>query len=253
MDDRSRTSTRSSACRCGRADQPSQAGRHHDHLRHARPDRGDDARRPGRRDEQGVVQQVDTPERLYRQPAEHFVAGFIGSPAMNFLDGRLSPATPTGAAHVRTAGRARRAEPRSEARDVIVGVRPEDFLLGGRRVGAIPAEVEISERLGPEVLVHLRPPGLRSPKSARGPRRTTTEKAVPGSTARSWPASDPVLERHGDTVEPRTEPREDPTLRSTVRSLPACPRSRRVVRGTVFEGVTLRVGSEPAKDAGQIV
>ena len=38
----------------------------------------------------GVVQQVDTPDRLYRQPANTFVAGFIGSPAMNFFDGRLA-------------------------------------------------------------------------------------------------------------------------------------------------------------------
>jgi len=39
---------------------------------------------------QGVVQQVDTPERLYRQPTNTFVAGFIGSPAMNFIIGHLN-------------------------------------------------------------------------------------------------------------------------------------------------------------------
>ena len=37
----------------------------------------------------GVVQQVDTPDRLYRMPTNTFVAGFIGSPAMNFFHGRL--------------------------------------------------------------------------------------------------------------------------------------------------------------------
>ena len=38
----------------------------------------------------GVVQQVDAPERLYRKPANMFVAGFIGSPAMNFVQGTLA-------------------------------------------------------------------------------------------------------------------------------------------------------------------
>ncbi len=41
----------------------------------------------------GVVQQIDTPERLYRQPSNTFVAGFIGSPSMNFLTGRLEQGT----------------------------------------------------------------------------------------------------------------------------------------------------------------
>jgi ABC-type sugar transport system ATPase subunit len=45
---------------------------------------------------------------------------------------------------------------RTGQRDVIVGVRPEDFLLGGDDSISIAAQVEISERLGPEVLVHLR-------------------------------------------------------------------------------------------------
>src|SRR5439155_27368370 len=40
--------------------------------------------------DRGVVQQVDTPERLYRQPVNTFVAGFIGSPAMNFLAGQIA-------------------------------------------------------------------------------------------------------------------------------------------------------------------
>ncbi len=76
---------------------------------------------------QGVVQQVGTPDELYLEPANRFVAGFIGSPAMNFLE-RLEPGT-------------------------VVGVRPEAIRLGS---GPHTAEVEVVERLGHESHVHLR-------------------------------------------------------------------------------------------------
>jgi multiple sugar transport system ATP-binding protein len=59
------------------------AAEHHD-LRHPRPDRGDDAGRPHRGDEGGVIQQLDAPQRDLQRPVNLFVAGFLGSPAMNF-------------------------------------------------------------------------------------------------------------------------------------------------------------------------
>jgi multiple sugar transport system ATP-binding protein len=67
----------------------------------------------------GVLQQVDTPANLYESPQNLFVAGFIGSPAMNFLPGRVEDGvlrTPLGEAPVQT-----------ERGDVIVGMRPEHF------------------------------------------------------------------------------------------------------------------------------
>jgi multiple sugar transport system ATP-binding protein len=67
----------------------------------------------------GVLQQVDTPANLYEHPQNLFVAGFIGSPAMNFLPGRVEDGvlrTPLGEAAVQT-----------ERGDVIVGMRPEHF------------------------------------------------------------------------------------------------------------------------------
>ena len=75
----------------------------------------------------GVVQQVGTPDELYSEPANRFVAGFIGSPAMNFLN-ELAPG-------------------------VTLGVRPEAVVLGE---GAIRGHVEVVERLGFESHVHLR-------------------------------------------------------------------------------------------------
>jgi ABC-type sugar transport system ATPase subunit len=102
----------------------------------------------------GVVQQVDTPERLYQQPVNRFVAGFIGSPAMNFVEGaveggvlRVGP-HPIASVTQRTRG------------PVVVGLRPEDFVLDGGH-GSLPARVELTEHLGPEVLVHFVVDGLK--------------------------------------------------------------------------------------------
>ena len=74
----------------------------------------------------GIIQQVDTPANLYERPQNLFVAGFIGSPSMNFLPGRLEGES------VKTADRRHRAQGRRArsdggGRDVIVAMRPEHF------------------------------------------------------------------------------------------------------------------------------
>ncbi len=111
----------------------------------------------------GVVQQVDTPDRLYRQPANTFVAGFIGSPSMNFLEGTLDGGTLVVGSHTLELPEVLRSNLTRSSGAVIVGLRPEDFAPGGdgNGNGSIPARVEISERLGPEVLVHLRADGVQ--------------------------------------------------------------------------------------------
>jgi len=104
----------------------------------------------------GVVQQVDAPERLYRKPANMFVAGFIGSPAMNFVEGTLTNgsvvlgehtvAVPSGNGH---------------SGPVVVGIRPEDVVIGDADAfDALPGQIEITEQLGPEMLVHVDVPGI---------------------------------------------------------------------------------------------
>ncbi|HND30215.1 MAG TPA: ATP-binding cassette domain-containing protein [Myxococcota bacterium] len=75
----------------------------------------------------GVLQQVGSPDELYNNPANRFVAGFIGSPSMNFLE-------------------------KVEA-GVVVGVRPNDVVLGA---GPLRGQVEVVERMGFESMVHLR-------------------------------------------------------------------------------------------------
>ena len=66
--------------------------RGHDDLRDARPGRGDDDGRPSRRPEKGQLQQVDIPQHLYERPVNLFVASFMGSPSMNFLQAQLERA-----------------------------------------------------------------------------------------------------------------------------------------------------------------
>jgi multiple sugar transport system ATP-binding protein len=112
--------------------------------------------------DKGVVQQVDPPEPLYRHPANTFVASFIGSPAMNFIAGQLSgAAVQLGQWSVELPdGLARSVGGRSG--DVLVGLRPEDFALadGAATATRLPAEIQITEQLGPEMLAHFRVDGL---------------------------------------------------------------------------------------------
>jgi multiple sugar transport system ATP-binding protein len=103
----------------------------------------------------GKLQQVAPPEELYEHPVNVFVAGFIGSPAMNILQARVE----AGAAVV---GDARFAIPGLEAydgRDVLVGIRPESFddaaLVEADGRPRLTGRVELREALGSEVLVHF--------------------------------------------------------------------------------------------------
>jgi multiple sugar transport system ATP-binding protein len=77
----------------------------------------------------GLLQQVASPQDLYDHPANLFVAGFIGSPAMNFMGGTLEDGKlRTGLGDMALSARHRQAiEAAGSNRDVIVGVRPENF------------------------------------------------------------------------------------------------------------------------------
>jgi len=110
----------------------------------------------------GVVQQVGTPAHLYARPANLFVAGFIGSPSMNFLPGRLQ-----GDGTVVTAlGEARLPDEKRQAldgsgtdRDVIVGIRPEHFedadMIGDKTGATFEAPIDIVEAMGSDVYAYF--------------------------------------------------------------------------------------------------
>jgi multiple sugar transport system ATP-binding protein len=110
----------------------------------------------------GVVQQVGTPQRLYDAPRNLFVAGFIGSPAMNFLDAVMEENTLTTSLGVLPVEqRVRRALERANApRRLIAGFRPEDFedaaLVDAERPGlTFTVVVDVLESLGSDVYAHF--------------------------------------------------------------------------------------------------
>ena len=113
----------------------------------------------------GRLQQVGTPTELYERPVNTFVAGFIGSPSINLIDGvpvRDGRAVLTSSLHVpvrTTAGAA-------TAEKVTVGIRPEGVDAGGGGgggsggAGQITVRVTRVERLGAEIFAFVRPLGL---------------------------------------------------------------------------------------------
>jgi len=113
----------------------------------------------------GILYQVGTPEELYFQPDNVFVAGFIGSPSMNFLPGTLAGAPDAMALQVGAfevsvpPERAAALAPHLGAA-ITVGIRPEDihdpdFLPPHVRAYPIRAHVDVSEMMGNEKFLHL--------------------------------------------------------------------------------------------------
>jgi sn-glycerol 3-phosphate transport system ATP-binding protein len=100
----------------------------------------------------GVVEQVGGPMDVYDNPASLFVAGFIGSPAMNFLPGTVRDGrVDVGGAHLIGLPRAllERVPPQ-----VTVGIRPEHFVAGVEGDDAFEFDVETVEALGADSMVH---------------------------------------------------------------------------------------------------
>jgi multiple sugar transport system ATP-binding protein len=107
----------------------------------------------------GVLQQVDTPKELYDNPVNLFVAGFIGSPAMNFFPAKVEGDHLTlPFAEVPISGDLRNAAGASDG-ELIAGVRPEHFYDPAIETGAggctFEVPVELVESMGSEVYVHF--------------------------------------------------------------------------------------------------
>ncbi|HTW51606.1 MAG TPA: sn-glycerol-3-phosphate import ATP-binding protein UgpC [Stellaceae bacterium] len=109
----------------------------------------------------GNADQIGPPLDLYERPATAFVAGFIGSPAMNLIEGRLDASGVVVGNCVLPCER-----PAGEAgRGVTVGLRPEHLALAGE--GSLPLTVELLERLGADTIVHGKLGGGGSVVTAR--------------------------------------------------------------------------------------
>jgi multiple sugar transport system ATP-binding protein len=104
----------------------------------------------------GKLQQCDTPRQLYDNPVNQFVAGFIGSPAMNL---QTVPLTGDGAqlagATLPLPAAVRAAAQRGGLRELVLGIRPEHLHLANG-AGELAGEVVLVEELGADALLHVR-------------------------------------------------------------------------------------------------
>lgn len=113
----------------------------------------------------GRVEQIGTPQELYNEPANKFVAGFIGSPAMNFFNVKVSAGKLTNNEGLNMdlpEGKAKLLKEQGyERKEVILGIRPEDIQASNLAQQAYPnqtieAEVVVSELLGAETMLYLK-------------------------------------------------------------------------------------------------
>ena len=114
----------------------------------------------------GVLQQIDTPQSLYDSPDNLFVAGFIGSPAMNFFDGKLRKDgndvfVDTGGFTVKVPDNRVSVYAPHDGKSVVFGLRPEDIydpkyeapdIIGDK----VSASVEVTELMGNEIFVFMK-------------------------------------------------------------------------------------------------
>jgi multiple sugar transport system ATP-binding protein len=121
---------------------------------------------------QGVLQQLGTPEELYSHPVNRFVASFMGSPGMSFLE-RVDP-------------------------ELVIGIRPHQVKLGV--ASGLEAQVEVVETLGFESFVHLRVGAERLVARVEGP------PPQRGETRIGFTASTLFCPQTGDRIEAQPHP-----------------------------------------------
>ena len=109
----------------------------------------------------GVVQHFGPPQDVYDRPANTYVARFVGSPAMNIIKGRLvkegASATavmslPLGEAKLKGINVSSQTLQANNGADVLVGIRPEHFVLTDSKVQGIDVQVDVVEPTGPDTL-----------------------------------------------------------------------------------------------------
>jgi len=113
----------------------------------------------------GKLQQLDTPQNLYTKPKNLFVAGFIGSPAMNFFDIKVvgseeNTYADEGSFKIRLPPEKARSLAGHLGKDVILGIRPEDihdrqYTPQGIAAAPLTAKVDVTELMGSETYVYL--------------------------------------------------------------------------------------------------
>ena len=147
----------------------------------------------------GYIQQIDSPQNLYNYPVNQFVAGFIGSPQMNFIDAKLQKdgdkyIVEFGSDDSKTAKGVKytvvvpesKADPEAleplVGHEIVLGVRPEcihdeEMFISAATTGIINADVEVTELMGAETYLYLDCEGIKltarvSPRSTARPQDT---------------------------------------------------------------------------------
>ena len=133
----------------------------------------------------GIVQQVDSPSNLYMYPCNMFVAGFIGSPQMNFLTATVDCKADgtylkTGNVTIKLPdGKGKKAEVQAyNGKEVVLGIRPEDIYDDEAFISASPdalidVDIDLTEMMGAETYLYFQVEG--TPFTARVNPRTTTK------------------------------------------------------------------------------
>ena len=107
----------------------------------------------------GYIQQIDTPQKLYNEPCNLFVAGFIGSPQMNFINGTIIK-TENGFAAEFAGHRIILPESKHKeleafkGKEVVLGIRPEDMAISHDSPEAIEMKIDLVELMGAEMYLH---------------------------------------------------------------------------------------------------
>ena len=106
----------------------------------------------------GYIQQIGTPQEVFNHPVNLFVAGFIGTPQMNFFDAKLENGKVTVQGHEikLTADQAAALKGKDVPADVILGIRPSHISLADK---GIEAKIDVTELMGSELHLHLNADG----------------------------------------------------------------------------------------------
>jgi len=166
----------------------------------------------------GRLQQVDTPQRLFEAPVNLFVAGFIGSPAMNFVTAELArddgPAVTFAGYKLAVPDGVLNAKPGLAdyfGKKVILGIRPSDFedvSLGNASRGTIHVTAGVVEELGSEIMMiftidapHVEHASLAQAAEASADEDEATAALVGGKSLWTARVSKESRVRHGETLE----------------------------------------------------
>jgi multiple sugar transport system ATP-binding protein len=181
----------------------------------------------------GRIQQCDEPQQLYDKPANMFVAGFIGSPAMNLIHSAISAKggvvkAELGDTEIRLTQNVldRHANlPEYVGKDVVLGIRPEDMedaelVPSGKTTASIDVMVALAEPMGADIIVHFPIEGVEenvdSAASERPSESESPESAVGAATSGPVVAEENRQARFTARLSPRSRARSRARLRLVI-------------------------------------